>query len=91
MYVYLHGMEVKGSPFSLRIGKDVREPRTGAKDLFRPDRKVSRYFIYTYIFLKAGFKDFFLNMDNFNAKWSGPEVACGVLKLFKRFMLDEMT
>ena len=59
MYVYLHGMEVKGSPFSLRIGKDVREPRTGAKDLFRPDRKVSRYFIYTYIFLKAVSKDFF--------------------------------
>jgi hypothetical protein len=36
-------MEVKGSPFSLRIGKDIREARTGAKDLFRVDRKVSRY------------------------------------------------
>ena len=27
VFVYLNGMEVKGSPFSLRIGKDVREPR----------------------------------------------------------------
>lgn len=36
-------MEVKGSPFSLRIGKDVREARKGATDLFRADRKVSRY------------------------------------------------
>ena len=43
VYVYLHGMEVKGSPFSLRIGKDVRETRSGAKDIFRADRKVSRY------------------------------------------------
>jgi len=43
VYVYLHGMEVKGSPFSLRIGKDVREVRQGAKDIFRADRKVSRY------------------------------------------------
>lgn len=43
VYVYLHGMEVKGSPFSLRIGKDVREARKGATDLFRADRKVSRY------------------------------------------------
>ena len=32
-----------GSPFSLRIGKDVREVRQGAKDIFRADRKVSRY------------------------------------------------
>ena len=36
-------MEVKGSPFSLRIGKDTRETRSGAKDIFRADRKVSRY------------------------------------------------
>ena len=43
VYVYLHGMEVKGSPFSLRIGKDIRETRSGAKDIFRADRKVSRY------------------------------------------------
>ena len=43
VYVYLHGMEVKGSPFSLRIGKDVREVRKGATDIFRADRKVSRY------------------------------------------------
>lgn len=43
VYVYLHGMEVKGSPFSLRIGKDVRETRKGATDIFKADRKVSRY------------------------------------------------
>ena len=43
VYVYLHGMEVKGSPFSLRIGKDVREPRKQATDIFKADRKVSRY------------------------------------------------
>ena len=43
VYVYLHGMEVKGSPFSLRIGKDVREPRKPATDIFKADRKVSRY------------------------------------------------
>ena len=42
VYVYLHGMEVKGSPFSLRIGKDVREPRKQATDIFKADRKVSR-------------------------------------------------
>ena len=36
-------MEVKGSPFSLRIGKDVREVRKGATDIFRADRRVSRY------------------------------------------------
>ncbi len=42
VYVYLHGMEVKGSPFSLRIGKDVREARTAARDIFRADRNVSR-------------------------------------------------
>jgi len=42
VYVYLHGMEVKGSPFSLRIGKDVRETRKPATDIFKADRKVSR-------------------------------------------------
>ena len=36
-------MEVKGSPFSLRIGKDVRETRKGATDIFRADRRVSKY------------------------------------------------
>ncbi len=35
-------MEVKGSPFSLRIGKDVREVRKPASDLYRVDRKVAR-------------------------------------------------
>jgi hypothetical protein len=42
VYVYLHGMEVKGSPFSLRIGKDVRDARKPATDIFKADRKVSR-------------------------------------------------
>ena len=31
-----------GSPFSLRIGKDVREPRRPASDLYKTDRKMSR-------------------------------------------------
>ena len=35
VYVYLNGMEVKGSPFSLRIGKDVREKRALATDIYR--------------------------------------------------------
>ena len=35
VYVYLNGMEVKGSPFSLRIGKDVREKRTLGTDIYR--------------------------------------------------------
>ncbi len=42
VYVYLNGMEVKGSPFSLRIGKDVRERGRPAADLYRADRKVAR-------------------------------------------------
>ena len=43
VYVYLNGMEAKGSPFSLRIGKDVRESRRPALDIFKADRKVARY------------------------------------------------
>lgn len=39
VYVYLNGMEVKGSPFSLRIGKDVREKRALATDIYRDDIK----------------------------------------------------
>ena len=39
VYVYLNGMEVKGSPFSLRIGKDVREKRTLGTDIYRWGRK----------------------------------------------------
>ena len=42
VYVYLNGMEVKGSPFSLKIGKDVRERGRPAMDLYRGDKKVSR-------------------------------------------------
>ncbi len=42
VYIYLNGMEVKGSPFSLRIGKDVRERTRPATDLYRADRKVAR-------------------------------------------------
>ena len=42
VYVYLHGMEVKGSPFALRIGKDIKEPRKQATDIFKAERKVSR-------------------------------------------------
>ncbi|XP_059081072.1 uncharacterized protein LOC131878933 [Tigriopus californicus] len=43
VYVYLNGMEVKGSPFALRVGKDIKEARKPATDIFRADRKVSRY------------------------------------------------
>ena len=35
MYVYLNGMEVKGSPFSLRIGKDIKETRTLKNEAFK--------------------------------------------------------
>lgn len=43
VYVYLNGMEVKGSPFSLKIGRDVKEARKPAEGLFRADKRVSRY------------------------------------------------
>ena len=43
VYIYLNGMEVKGSPFSLRLGKDVRERGRPATDIYRADRKVARY------------------------------------------------
>ena len=53
VYVYLHGMEVKGSPFSLRIGKDVREPRKPAADIFKVDRKVSRYVVRLWLVVRV--------------------------------------
>ncbi|XP_040581281.1 uncharacterized protein [Lepeophtheirus salmonis] len=43
VYVYLHGMEVKGSPFSLKIGKDLKEKSKPSSELFRADKRVSRY------------------------------------------------
>ena len=43
VYVYLNGMEVKGSPFALKIGRDVKEARKPAEGLFRADKRVSRY------------------------------------------------
>ena len=42
VYVYLNGMEVKGSPFSLRIGKDVKETKVvNRSEAFKADRKMS--------------------------------------------------
>ena len=35
VYVYLNGMEVKGSPFSLRIGKDIKETRPVKNEAFK--------------------------------------------------------
>jgi hypothetical protein len=35
VYVYLNGMEVKGSPFSLRIGKDIKETRAVKNEAFK--------------------------------------------------------
>jgi filamin len=35
VYVYLNGMEVKGSPFSLRIGKDMKETRASKTEAFK--------------------------------------------------------
>ena len=35
VYVYLNGMEVKGSAFSLRIGKDVKEARGPKTEAFK--------------------------------------------------------
>ena len=35
VYVYLNGMEVKGSAFSLRIGKDIKENRTNKTESFK--------------------------------------------------------
>ena len=42
VYVYLNGMEVKGSAFSLRIGKDVKETKVvNRNEAFKADRKMS--------------------------------------------------
>merc|ERR1719490_45022 len=42
VYVYLNGMEVKGSPFSLRIGKDIKEARTtNRNEAFKATNRLS--------------------------------------------------
>ena len=42
VYIYLNGMEVKGSPFSLRIGKDIKEARsTNRSEAFKASTRMS--------------------------------------------------
>merc|ERR550532_997592 len=42
VYIYLNGMEVKGSPFSLRIGKDIKEARTtNRNEAFKASTRMS--------------------------------------------------
>ena len=42
VFVYLNGMEVKGSPFSLRIGKDIKEARsTNRSEAFKASTRMS--------------------------------------------------
>ena len=42
VYIYLNGMEVKGSPFSLRIGKDIKEVRnTNRNEAFKASTRLS--------------------------------------------------
>ena len=42
VYIYLNGMEVKGSPFSLRIGKDIKEVRnTNRNEAFKANTRLS--------------------------------------------------
>ena len=42
VYIYLNGMEVKGSPFSLRIGKDIKEARnTNRAEAFKASTRMS--------------------------------------------------
>ena len=42
VFIYLNGMEVKGSPFSLRIGKDIKEARTtNRNEAFKASTRMS--------------------------------------------------
>ena len=60
VFIYLNGMEVKGSPFSLRIGKDIKETRsTNRNEAFKANTRMSgRYKKFEAELQRRFFEDF---------------------------------